>query len=245
MSDNIRAATLIALAMVLSTVIAAWAFLHAKDLNNTIDITGSYKKRIKSDLIIWRASVVVEAPTLADAYSRLSRDVEKVRAFLVAKKIPESQIVISSVDARPMRKSGRAQEYEGGESGGPITGYHLTQSLQIKSTEIDNITAVSRQVTELINQGILLQSDAPQYLYTKLAEVKVEILAEAAKDALARANQIASSTGSRIGEVRSADMGVLQITSADSTEVTGYGVNDTSSLEKDITAVVHVKFALK
>ncbi|MBI3484164.1 MAG: SIMPL domain-containing protein, partial [Acidobacteria bacterium] len=128
---------------------------------------------------------------------------------------------------------------------GPITGYHLKQSLEIRSTEIDKITAVSRQVTELINQGILLESEEPQYLYTKLAQTKVEILADAAKDAMARAQQIAASTGSRVGEVCSADMGVLQITAADSNEVSGYGMNDTKSLEKDITAVVHITFALQ
>ena len=73
----------------------------------------------------------------------------------------------------------------------------------------------------------------------------IEILAEAAKDALARVQQIAASTGSRVGEVRSADMGVLQITAADSNEVSEYGMNDTKSLDKDITAVVHLTFALK
>lgn len=246
MNDTFRSALALATAILLSTVIGAWAFLHSKDLNNTIEITGSSKKRIKSDLIIWRASIVAESSTLAEAYAKLSRDVEAVRSFLVSQKLPAEQIVVSSVATTPIRR-GRAQAYEEGGStiSGLITGYSLKQSLEIKSTEIDKITAVSRQVTELITRGILLESESPRYLYTRLAELKVEILAEAARDAMARAQQIAASTGSRIGEVRSADMGVLQITAADSTEITGYGVNDTSSLEKDIAAVVHLKFALR
>ncbi len=250
MNGNFRAAVALALGLVLASAIWSWAFLAGKKLDERVKVTGSAKMRIKSDLIVWRTSVTSEAASLADAYAKLSRDLEKARTFLTSHGVAANHIVTSAVATTPIRRGARAgsdSEYGGsGENlSGPITGYHLKQSLELRSTEIDKIAAVSRQITELVNQGILLESEEPQYLYTKLADVKVEILATAAKDALARAQQIASSTGSRVGEVRSADMGVLQITAADSTEISGYGMNDTKSLEKDITAVVHLTFALK
>ena len=71
------------------------------------------------------------------------------------------------------------------------------------------------------------------------------MLAEAAKDAKKRAEQVAASTDSSIGNVRTARMGVLQITPADSNEVSDSGMNDTSSLDKDITAVVNLSFEIK
>jgi hypothetical protein len=110
---------------------------------------------------------------------------------------------------------------------------------------VDKVAQIARQATELINQGILLESMPPEYHYTKLGELKIEMLSEAAKDAKERAKQIASSTGSDIGSVRSAKMGVMQITPADSNEVSDYGMNDTTALEKDITAVVNVSFAIE
>ena len=246
MSDNFRAGIAVSVALVLSTIIASSVFLKARKLSQSIQVTGSAKKRIKSDLMIWKSSVTVEGPTLPDTYQKLTKDVGTARAFLVSKGVPEDQIVISSVQTITMRRR-RQNAGEGEEStepNGPITGYQLRQALEVRSGEVEKITAVSREVTELINRGILMESEAPQYLYTKLADTKVGILADAAKDALARARQIASSTGSEVGEVRSADMGVLQITPADSTDVSGYGVNDTTSLDKDVTAVLHVTFAL-
>jgi hypothetical protein len=39
-------------------------------------------------------------------------------------------------------------------------------------------------------------------------------------------------------------MGVLQITAAYSTEVSDMGISDTSSIDKDMTAVVNVSFAV-
>jgi hypothetical protein len=152
---------------------------------------------------------------------------------------PDNQITISSISSQTLH----AKSNEG-EDAGQITGYSLRQELEVRSTDVDKIAKIAREATELINQGILTESAAPEYHYTKLGDLKVAMLSEAAKDAKVRAQQIAQSTGSSIGSVRSARMGVLQITPADSNEVSGTGMNDTSSLEKDITAVVNVGFAV-
>ena len=251
MTTEFRSALSLSLAIVLASVVASGAFLRAKRLDQNIKITGSAKRRIKSDLMIWHTSVSAEAATLAEAYSKLSRDVEKTKAFLISQGFPENQIVISAVATTTIRASRGTQKQqfisqeEGGGAGGRVTSYSLTQSLEIRSTEIDKLTEVSRKVTQLINQGILLESNEPEYLYTKLAELKVVMLADAARDARERAAQIASSAGGKVGEMRSAEMGVMQVNAADANEISGYGVNDTKSVEKDVLAVVHVTFALE
>jgi uncharacterized protein len=178
----------LSLAIVLASLIASSAFLRAKRLDQTIKITGSAKRRLKSDLMIWRTSVSVESATLADAYSRLTCDVEKTKASLVAQGFPGNQIVVSTVTTTPIRSSPRGPQglQVSPEGAGPvsfngrITSYTLTQSLELRSSEIDKLTAVSRKVTQLINQGILLESNEPEYLYTQLAELEVPMLADAA-----------------------------------------------------------------
>jgi len=252
MNGSFRSALAVSAALVLASFILASAYLKAKKLDQTIRVTGSATKRIKSDLMIWSAAVSVEGASLADAYGKLERDVQKTQAFLVTQGFAENQIVVSAVSTAPVRtaQDGAAKRYarnlDGEEAAaGRIIGYQLKQSLSIRSTEIDKLTEVSRRVTQLIHQGILLESQEPQYLYTHLAETKMVILASAARDAKERAQQIASSTGSKIGDIRSAEMGVLQINAADTNSVSSYGENDTKSLEKDISAVVHVTFAVE
>ena len=229
----------LAVALVLSSIIFGWAFTRAKTTDQTITVTGSAKKRIRSDLVVWRAGVSYQADQLADAYRALSDSIPRVKRYLVSKGIAENQITVSSITTQTLR-----ERDDNGTETGRITGYSLRQELEVRSSEVDKIAQVAREATELINQGILLESMAPEYLYTKLGEEKIAMLAEAAKDAKVRAQQIASSTGSSIGNVRSARMGVMQITPADSNEVSDMGMNDTSSLEKDITAVVNVGFAV-
>ncbi|MGB9866496.1 MAG: SIMPL domain-containing protein [Bacillota bacterium] len=126
-----------------------------------------------------------------------------------------------------------------------ISGYVLRQSIEIRSREVDKVTAISRESTELIEKGIEFESYPPQYYYTKLNELKIDMLGEAARDAMTRAEKIAASTGARIGHSRAAKMGVFQITPKNSTEVSDYGINHTSSLEKEITAVVNAEFPLQ
>ena len=125
-----------------------------------------------------------------------------------------------------------------------LKGGTFWETLPVDINDVEKIEKIAREATELINQGILLESGAPEYYYTKIADLKIEMLAEAAKDAKTRAEQVAKSTGSSIGSVRTARMGVMQITAADSNEVSDAGINDTSSLEKDIMAVVNVGFAV-
>ena len=229
----------LAIGIVIATVIGGWFFVKGKRGDQTITVTGSAKQRITSDLVIWRAAVSYQAPALADAYRSLSEAVPKVKAYMVSKGIPENQITISAISSQTLH--GRTSD---GAETAEITGYSLRQELEVRSSEVEKIAKIARESTELINQGILIESIAPEYHYTKLGDLKIEMLAAAAKDAKERATKIAESTGSSIGSVRTARMGVLQITPADSNDVSDSGMNDTSSLTKDITAVVNIGFAV-
>ena len=91
----------------------------------------------------------------------------------------------------------------------------------------------------------MIESAAPSYIYTKLADLKIAMLADATKDATTRAQQIAGNSGSKLGPILDARMGVMQINPAHSYETSDSGRNDTSSFEKEITAVVSARFALE
>ena len=234
-----NAGVALALGLVLSSLIFGWFFEKSKKGDELITVTGSARKRIKSDLVVWSAAVTYQAPTLAEAYRSLSENVPRVKQYLVSKGIPENEITISSITTTTLRRTD-----ENGQESSQISGYSLRQELEVRSTDVDKIARIAREATELINQGILIDSNSPQYLYTKLGDLKIEMLGEAAKDAKTRAERIAASTGNQIGTVRSAKMGVMQITAADSTEVSDAGISDTSSVDKDITAVVNIGVAV-
>jgi hypothetical protein len=205
--------------------------------SQSIVVTGSARKHVTSDLGMWSGTFSVEAPSLNEAHQRLKADLEKVRAFLDAR--GASNCVVSSIAIQQLRSR------EGGADTQRTVGYRLSRGVEVKSADLERIRQLDMASPDLVGQGVEFTSGAPQFLYTKSAEAKIEMLAEATKDARERADQIALQGGRRIDSLRSARMGVFQITPEYGTDTAWGGVNDTTSLEKTITAVVSATFSLK
>lgn len=237
---NIIIALIAALAIVISSIILVDGIEKVKGGNNRIIVTGSAKQQITSDLIVWTGSFHAKSPVLQEAYAMLETDKSKVMDYLVAQGVPKDKIVFSSIST-----STYYIILPNGQYTSDVDYYELYQTVTISSEEIDKITEISRNVTELINEGVQFQSDSPQYMYTKIADMKVTMLAEATKDATKRAEMIAENAGNKLGKLKYADMGVIQITPLYSNEVSDYGMNDTYSLEKEITAIVHCEFEIQ
>ncbi len=235
----LNAGVAMAIGLILSSLIFGWFYSKTKKGDEAITVTGSAKKRIKSDLVVWSAGVSSASGELTDAYRKLSETIPRIKQYFVSKGIAENQMTVSSISTTILKR----QDSNGNETS-EISGYSLRQYIEVKSNDVDKIAQIAREATELINQGILIESNPPQYYYTQIGDLKIEMLGEAAKDAKVRAEKVAASTGNSIGPVRSARMGVLQITAADSTEVSDSGLYDTSTIDKDMTAVVNISFAV-
>ncbi|HWQ79903.1 MAG TPA: SIMPL domain-containing protein [Anaerovoracaceae bacterium] len=237
---NIIIAVIVAAAMVAASLILVDGVKAVKGGTNRLIVTGSAKQEITSDLIVWTGNFSAKSPTLQEAYAILETDKGKVQEYLIGQGVPNDAIVFSSINTYPQYIM-----LPNGIYSSDIDYYELNQTVTISSGEIDKITEISRNITELINEGIQFQSNAPQYMYTKIADLKVTMLAEATKDATKRAEMIAENAGSKLGKLKYADMGVIQITPRYSNEVSDYGMNDTYSLDKEITAIVHCEFDIQ
>ena len=231
----------IAAATIIASIILSQGFMKVmKITHEQITVTGSAQKSIKSDYIAWTGTFSRRSDDLSAAYKELKNDAVKVKAYLISKGINEKEIITSQVYTTVLYKKN-----EKGNDTNDIQGYLLSQNFDIKSSNVEKITMISRESTDLINQGVGFVSCAPSYTYTKLDELKVEMLASASENAKQRAEKMLAATGSKIGVMRSAKMGVFQITPDNSTEISDYGINDTSSLNKKVVAVVSASFAIE
>ncbi len=231
----------IAVATIAASIIFSQGFMKVmKFTHEQINVTGSATKEIKSDFIVWNGEFSRRNTDLKAAYKELLADLGVVKSYLSTQGVPDSDITISQVTTETVYKKN-----EKGNDTNDIEGYLLKQNIQIRSKDVVKIDKVSRESTELINQGIEFTSPLPEYFYTKLDELKIEMLAKATENAKERAMSMVKATGNRIGFMRSARMGVFQITPATSTDVSDWGMNDTSSLDKKVMAVVSASFAIE
>lgn len=232
----------------LSTYIATRSYerIKVRPVERTIRVTGSAKKRIVSDLIEWSARVSANAPDKLTAYRQLHTDVEATVTYLKAQGVPEAEIFPNSAVVEELYTT----VYEG--SGDDriarqvLTGYQAQQYVTVRSGDVQRIERVSREITQLLEKNIAVTSSRPSYFYTKLGDLKIEMLSAAAGDARARAeNMLKSAGGASLSSLRDADMGVINVNPANSTDTSWEGNNDTSSLEKDVIAIVHVTYGLR
>ncbi len=237
---SLRAGVFFAVANVLCVLIATQAWLSMRNGPQTIQVTGSARKPITSDLAVWWSVISVTNPDLQAAYKQLADNVGSTKTWLGTKGIKPAEIELRAISIRKQRER-NAQ----GVATEKVIGFELEQVVQVSSADIRRVEQISRGVTELIADGVEVESKPPQYLYTKMSDVKIQMLADATKDARNRAEQISSNAGGKLGKVVDARMGVLQVNAHNDTEVSGSGMNDTTSIEKDITAVVTARFEIK
>ena len=125
-----------------------------------------------------------------------------------------------------------------------VPAFRLVQRVHVSSTDVNEVENVAASTTDLLSQGIPVSAGGIVYLATNLTKARLRALTKAIADAHRRAETIVSGIGGHLGSVRSAQVGVFQVVPRNSTAVSDYGINDTSSRLKDVYAVVSVTFRL-
>ena len=235
------AAALLAVALVVTGIIVTNGVVQVRAAQDTISVTGSAKEPVESDVAVWNFSVNIRGDSLQTAYAELKTAIPKIDAFLASQGVPAEEIVAGAINA------GSTTYFDEDAQGRRTqrTTYYANRNYRVTSADIDRLERASRGAGDLIAQGVALDSAPLEYMYTKLADLRNGLLERATEDAKGRAEAIAKSSGAKIGAVKSARMGVFQITPRNSTMVDDYGMNDTSTRLKDVTAVVGAEFRLK
>jgi uncharacterized protein len=229
------------LAISVAIVITAGKVTHTLEerrrVDDKISVTGSAREPISANLVRWTLTVSKEAQTPAQAARTLRGDVGDVRAFLRRAGVPANAISASVVTSeRVVIQLSRRRR---------LIRHRVAQQLQVRTRDIDAVEPVATRVGELIERGIVVSAGPLGYLSTELTQAKLDALEAATNEAHRRAEILVKGLGGKLGRMRSSSLGVYQVTPRDSTDVSDYGINDTTSREKDVTAVVTATFAVE
>lgn len=243
---NVSRNTTIATAIVIAVSILSYSYLHRFQYSesNNITVKGLGAVDFKSDLIVWEGRFSAESLTLNEAYDRLSRDRQIVKDFLKQKGISDKEIIFGAVSSSELTK--RRYNDDGKFIGEDFVGYRLKQTVKIESRDLEKVELVSRAITEVLNNGVAFYSESPSYFYTKLQDLKLDLVSKATEDAKTRANIIAKMGGASIGDLKTAQMGVFQIVGQNSNEEYSWGGSfNTSSKYKTASITMDLTYELK
>jgi len=224
---------------------STWERVRTRPEKRTIDVTGSATQRIISDLIEWEAEIETRDADRTASYRALRKHVETALAYLKDQGIADDEIRVSAVSSNELIETEYIGTGEDRIQRRVSKGWSTRQSISVRSTDIPRIERVSREITQLLEQGVPISSDPPLYHFTKLAEVKIDMLAKAAANARERAQKIVEAAGGKgLGKMWAADMGVINVNPPNSSATSWEGNNDKTSYEKDIITIAHVTYEL-
>ena len=227
-------ALIITIGMVAAAKIVTAGFSH-----DGISVTGSAYEIVKSDSGRLSFDLQITAKTKAEAYQKMKAQLPEVKKYLEEKGI--KNIEIKTYNGYYNYKYNNST----GNYTNEVENYKLSQPVEITSDDVNKIKEISLDIQNLLDKGIDINISSTDYFYSKLSDLKVKLLKTATEDAKQRATAMLKANNNRVGKIQSVKMGVFQITEVDSTNVSDMGINDTSTIDKKVTAVANVVFKIK
>ena len=236
----VTSALVLGISILICTCIASYTVYVFRSMDNLLSVTGSAKQSITADTVKWSTSISrqTKAEDLKSGYDAVAKDLKVVKQYFKNNGFDESALTVSTVYMDEVYDTNNSQVPPSQKR------YNLRQTIDLNSTEVDKVNLLSKNTGDVISQGVIFQTSAPEYSYSGLPTLRVSLLADALKDAKARAESIASMSGNSVGKLKSASSGVVQVLPPGSNEVSDYGTYDTVSIKKDVMVTVRASFNL-
>ena len=247
-TERVKSSAIIGIAIIATAFVLGTAFKKRNENLDSISVIGLGTKDFVSDEILWSESYDIK-----EAYNKMIADQKIVTNFFLGKGFKASEFSFGAVQFNKKFREVRIENAENQYNTKyeqVFDGYEASQTITFSAKKnpdlMKRIEAVSGKTSELINSGIELSSNSIQYTYSDLASLKQSLIENATKDAYERAEKIVKTADGDLGKLKTASMGVFQITGQGSTEDDSYGGNnDTFSKNKTARITVRLEYELE
>lgn len=217
--------------------------LRRKPPGEYISVTGMSEQQFNSDQIVVNIDFVVQTLDMKSTYQKAKQNSETIKQFLLQKGLQTSEFQTNGIT---IQKTFEYETDDNGRGRSVFKGFSARQVFTLKSNRIDEVEKISKEAMELIESGIELNVSQPEFYYSKLQDLKLELIRKAAADAKARAEKIAESSNCSLGPLRKSNLGIFQITGEFENESFTYGgAFNTSNKSKKARITVGSSFLCK
>ncbi len=226
----LASAGLLTIGLVAGGYLLGDGLLRAREADRSVTVRGLAERNVTADLATWTIAYSSKSANLAEAQAEIDRDTDAIRGFFTG--------LGFKADALQPTGANVSQYSEYGK-----TTYTIRQRLSLRTTDIEKAQAAVARQFDLIKRGVVLEDGSGMsYTFTKLNDIKPEMVAEATGDARKSAQQFAEDSGTDVGSIKSATQGYFSVQSRDG-DGGGYGVSDTPY--KKVRVVTTVNFYLE
>jgi hypothetical protein len=239
-NGSFGSALAIALGLAVAGIFVGQGFIKGRAADRYVTVKGISERDVKADIALWPINFVSTDDDLDKAQSMIEEDKAAILAFLDRHGIETSEVELQKLEVTDVL----ANPYR---SGPAAKRYIISQTLMVRSEDVERIQAAGQKVGELVEAGVVLSTGSgyggggPTFLFTRLSDIKPEMIKEATANARKAAQQFAADSGSRLGGIRQANQGVFVILPRDRAT----GIMEENQLNKTVRVVSTVEYYLK
>lgn len=208
-----------------------------KSYDRSVRVKGLATRDVTADVAIWSISYTETGNNLEALQTVMERKGQIVISFFEKNGIPSDQIELQQVNVQDLL----AQAYRNNNAAS--NRYIITQTYLVRTEDIQAMSKAAKNIGSLIKSGVVLsqnRASTPTYLYTKLNDIKPEMIAEATQNARKAADEFSNQSGQKVTKIKRASQGVFQILPRDQTFV----VPESQQINKTVRVVSTIEFYL-
>lgn len=201
------ASCVLALGIALGGFFPGYYYYKTHISNNSVTVKGLSEKDVVADLAIWKLKFVITENNLQQGQQKITEQAEKINAFLLKQGFKADEITVERIETTDLA----ANPYLSNNNNS--SRFILTQSITVRSQNVNLVEASIPQTDKLIADGIIFDSEGfpVSYIFTKLNDIKPQMLADATQNAKKAAEEFAKNSHSKVGKIRHANQGVFSI----------------------------------
>ncbi|MDR2910163.1 MAG: SIMPL domain-containing protein [Bacteroidales bacterium] len=228
-------AFILGVSIIIAFSLLGWFYKHSGQVQQTVRVVGYGTEEFDSDIVKWSVSFSerVSLTGTNEGYKAMALKLKHFQEIWGKTGIQTTEFKIFPISVN--------REY--GQSG--HEGYTLNQRIYIVSNEIKEVEKHAINPELFVNAGVTFDDSTMEFYSSVIEEIKKQLLGKATQNAYERAEEITSSTDLKVDKLIAARAGVFQITEPYSTEVSDFGMYNTSSVRKSIKVTVSADFTLK
>ncbi|MDJ0941422.1 MAG: SIMPL domain-containing protein [Woeseiaceae bacterium] len=232
--NSIVPALLIAIGVAAAGYFIGQTMYNSKVGINTAEVKGLAERRVEADRAYWLVQYTVsgnDADAIPELYAESESQRQQILELLTESGFDDTELKPGIVDYQ--RKEFRDENQNLVEER-----FRLVGTIEVETEQVRLLREARSKLNQLIARGIDIQNNPPAYYFTKLNDIKPDMLKEATTNARTAANEFAQNAGVEVGGIRDARQGGFIIRDAGET----YG--DTRKIEKDVRVVTTITFYL-
>ena len=234
-NSKILPASILALGLALGGFFPGYYYCKTHADLRSVTVKGLADKDVVADMGIWNIQFTVSGNNLADLQKQIENQAGEINKFLQAQGFDAAEINIGRIEttdlmANPYRDNNALESSR----------FILTQSVVVLSNKVNTISSAISDSNELIGKGIIFSNQSSSYFFTKLNDIKPQMLKESTENAKHAALEFAQNSGSKVGKIHTANQGVFSILASD--DPNAY---EPSQINKKIRVVSTVQYLLE